>query len=94
MKATVLVVEDEEKLRRVIELQLKTAGQDLAIGDLRPAETRVVQVPAGDYVTIEFDASQHRSWRSPDRTSAAQSMTVAIRANERVDWNAQRPRVP
>ena len=26
MKATVLVVEDEEKLRRVIELQLKTAG--------------------------------------------------------------------
>src|SRR5437879_1125225 len=26
MKATVLVVEDEEKLRRVVELQLKTAG--------------------------------------------------------------------
>ena len=26
MKATVLVVEDEDKLRRVIELQLKTAG--------------------------------------------------------------------
>ncbi|HYL39433.1 MAG TPA: sigma-54 dependent transcriptional regulator [Bryobacteraceae bacterium] len=29
MKATVLVVEDEEKLRRVIELQLKTAGFDV-----------------------------------------------------------------
>src|SRR6202140_5138698 len=29
MKATVLVVEDEEKLRRVIELQLKTAGYDV-----------------------------------------------------------------
>jgi len=26
MKATVLVVEDEEKLRRVVELQLKAAG--------------------------------------------------------------------
>ena len=26
MKSTVLVVEDEEKLRRVVELQLKTAG--------------------------------------------------------------------
>ncbi len=26
MKATMLVVEDEEKLRRVVELQLKTAG--------------------------------------------------------------------
>jgi two-component system response regulator AtoC len=29
MKATILVVEDEEKLRRVIELQLKTAGYDV-----------------------------------------------------------------
>jgi len=29
VKATVLVVEDEEKLRRVIELQLKTAGYDV-----------------------------------------------------------------
>ncbi len=29
MKATVLVVEDEEKLRRVVELQLKTAGYDV-----------------------------------------------------------------
>ena len=29
MKPTVLVVEDEEKLRRVIELQLKTAGYDV-----------------------------------------------------------------
>jgi two-component system response regulator AtoC len=29
MKATVLVVEDEEKLRRVVELQLKTAGFDV-----------------------------------------------------------------
>ena len=26
MKSTVLVVDDEEKLRRVVELQLKTAG--------------------------------------------------------------------
>src|SRR5581483_12356506 len=29
MKATVLVVEDEEKLRRVIELQLKGAGYEV-----------------------------------------------------------------
>ena len=29
MKATILVVEDEEKLRRVIELQLKSAGYDV-----------------------------------------------------------------
>jgi len=29
MKATVLVIEDEEKLRRVVELQLKTAGYDV-----------------------------------------------------------------
>jgi DNA-binding NtrC family response regulator len=29
MKATVLIVEDEEKLRRVIELQLKTAGYEV-----------------------------------------------------------------
>ena len=29
MKSTVLVVEDEEKLRRVVELQLKTAGYEV-----------------------------------------------------------------
>src|SRR5581483_3267486 len=29
MKATILVVEDEEKLRRVMELQLKTAGYEV-----------------------------------------------------------------
>ena len=29
MKGTILVVEDEEKLRRVVELQLKTAGFDV-----------------------------------------------------------------
>ena len=76
------------------DVRIKTAGQELAVGALRPAETKIVQVPAGDFVTIEFDASRHRSWQSPGKTAAAQSMTVAIRANERIDWNAQRPRVP
>ena len=78
----------------VRDVRIRTAGQELAIGALRPAETRVARVPSGDYVTIEFDASQHRSWQSPGKTSPAQSMTVVIRPNERVDWNAQRPRVP
>jgi len=78
----------------VRDLKIETAGQELAIGALHPAETRVVRVPSGDYVTIEFDASQHRTWQSPDKTIPAQSLTVVIRPNERVDWNPQRPRVP
>jgi hypothetical protein len=78
----------------VRDLKIKTTGQELAIGALHAAETRIVKVPSGDYITIEFDASQHRTWQSPDKASPAQSMTVVIRANERVDWNPQRPRVP
>ena len=78
----------------VRDVRIRTAGQELAVGALRPAETRIVTVPSGDRITIDFDASQHRSWQSPDKSSPAQSMTVVIRANERIDWNAQRPRVP
>lgn len=71
----------------VRDLKIRTAGQELAVGTLRPAESRIVKIPSGDYITIDFDASQHRSWQSPDKTSPAQSMTVAIRANERIDWS-------
>ncbi|HSP33661.1 MAG TPA: hypothetical protein VLU46_05035 [Thermoanaerobaculia bacterium] len=53
-----------------------------------------MSVRSGDYVTIKFDASQHRSWTSPGKTLPAQSMTAVIRMNARVDWNPQRPRVP
>ena len=76
-------------------LTIKTTGQELSIGELRPAETRVVKVSSGDYVTVEYDASQHRTWQSPEKIAPAQSLTITIRANERVDWGtAQLPRVP
>lgn len=76
-------------------LRVRTAGQEIPIGDLRPAETRVVRVPSGDFITVEYDASQHRTWQSPDKIAPAESLTVIVRANERVEWSSgQRPRVP
>lgn len=76
-------------------LTVRSAGEAIAIGDLRPPETRVVKVPSGDYVTVDFEGSQHRTWQSPDRIAPAQSLTVTIRANERVEWSGgQRPRAP
>jgi hypothetical protein len=69
----------------VHDLKVTTAGQEFALADLRPAETRVVSIPSGDYVTIEFDASRHRMWRSPEKIAPAQAMTVFIRSNERVE---------
>ena len=47
MKPTVLVVEDEDKLRRVIELQLKSAGYDvLQSATAEDARQRTTQLPS------------------------------------------------
>ena len=52
MKATVLVVEDEEKLRRVIELQLKTAGYD--VEQARTAEDALKLAGNADLVLTDL----------------------------------------
>jgi hypothetical protein len=69
----------------VRDLKVTTASQEFALGDLRPAETRVLSVASGDYVTIEFDASRHRTWRSPEKIAPAQAMTVFLRSDERIE---------
>jgi hypothetical protein len=66
-----------------------TRGQEFRIGDLRPAETRVVSIPSGDRVTIEFENAKPRRWQSAEKIQPAQSMTVFIR-DERIEL--QQPR--
>jgi hypothetical protein len=74
--ARILVVNQGAVARGV---KISTGGQEFPIGDLRPAETRVVKIPSGDFVTVECDSSRHLSWRSPEKTVPTQSLTVFIR---------------
>jgi hypothetical protein len=75
--ARVLVVNQGPIARHV---KITTGGQDFPIGDLRPAETRVVKIPSGDFVTVECDSSRHLSWQSPEKAVPAQSLTVFLRS--------------
>src|SRR5580698_7715641 len=52
MKPTVLVVEDEEKLRRVIELQLKTAGYE--VEQARTAEDALKLADRADIIITDL----------------------------------------
>ncbi len=72
----------------VRDVRVSTGGQEIVVGNLRAAETRLVTVPSGDFVTIEFEASRHRRWQSAEKVVPAQSMTVFIR-DERIE--PQRP---
>ncbi len=84
--ARVVIINQDALVRDV---KVATGGQELTIGSLRPAETRVVSVPSGDLVTIEFEASRHRRWQSAEKLMPAESITVFIR-DERIEL--QRPR--
>ncbi len=84
--ARVVIINQDALVRDV---KVATGGQELAIGSLRPAETRVIHVPSGDVVTIEFEASRHRRWQSPEKLKPAESLTLFIR-DERIEL--QRPR--
>ena len=60
MKSTVLVVEDEEKLRRVMELQLKTAGFDVEqAGNAEDAQDQVEDRERSQSVTGGQEQFQH-----------------------------------
>lgn len=80
--ARVVLINQDGPVR---DLKINTAGREIAVGSLRAAETRIVSVPSGDRLTIDFDAAQHRSWQSPDKIAPAQSMTVVIGADGRVE---------
>ncbi|HSP16050.1 MAG TPA: hypothetical protein VLV78_14995 [Thermoanaerobaculia bacterium] len=75
-----VVVVNQGALAR--DVRITTAGQEFPIGNLRPAGTRVVTIPSGDFVTIDFEASRHRTWRSPEKIVPAQSLTVFIRGEQ------------
>ena len=57
MKSTVLVVDDEEKLRRVVELQLKTAGFEV---EQAGSAEEALKLTDGDRAEIEAVAAKRR----------------------------------
>lgn len=65
-------------------VKLTTSGDTFNIGPLQSGETRVVKIESGDYVTVQFDASRHRRWQSPDKVAPAQSLMLTLR-DERVE---------
>jgi hypothetical protein len=75
----------------VRDLKVTTGGREFALGELHPSATRVVSVPSGDHITIDFDASRHRMWRSSEKIAPAQAMTVFIRSDERIELQQRTP---
>jgi hypothetical protein len=59
-------------------VKVSTSGDTFPVGPLRSGETRVVKVESGDYLTVEFQASKHRRWQSPDKIIPAQSLILAL----------------
>ncbi|HEX9161468.1 MAG TPA: hypothetical protein VF980_07140 [Thermoanaerobaculia bacterium] len=74
--ARVVLINQGSTLRGV---KIATAGDRFDIGTLQSGETRVVRIESGDYVTVEFEASGHRRWRSPERIAPAQSLILDLR---------------
>lgn len=65
-------------------IRVSTAGDSFDIGTLQSGETRVVKIESGDYLTVEFEASRHRRWQSPDKIAPAQSLILNLR-DEKVE---------
>jgi hypothetical protein len=72
-------------------VKVSTAGDTFTIGTIRSGETRVVKVESGDYLTVEFDASKHRRWQSPEKIIPAQSLILNLR-DEKVEIQPRAPR--
>lgn len=65
-------------------VKVSTGRDRVEVGTLQPGETKILRIESGDYVTVEFDASRHRRWQSPDKIAPAQSLMLDLR-DERVD---------
>ena len=74
----------------VANVVVTAAGNRVEIGPLRSGETRTLKIESGDYVIVEYDASRHRRWQSPDKIAPAQSLILTIR-DERVETQRPRP---
>lgn len=79
--ARVVLINERGTLQGV---QVSTSRRTIGIGRLTSGETRVVKIESGDYLTVEFDASRHRRWQSPDKIGPAQSLILG-RRDERVE---------
>lgn len=60
-------------------VKVVAAGDSHELGAMQSGETRVVKIESGDYVTVEYDASRHRRWQSPDKIAPAQSLILNLR---------------
>ncbi len=86
--ARVVLINQGAKLQGV---KVSTAGDTVDVGTLQSGETRVVKMESGDYITVEFEASRHRRWQSPDKIAPAQSLILNLR-DERVEIQRRAPR--
>lgn len=71
-------------------VKISTAGDIINVGTMQSGETRVVKIESGDYLTVEFEASRHRRWQSPDKIAPAQSLILDLR-DERVEIHSRAP---
>lgn len=60
-------------------VRVSAAGDSYDLGAMQSGETRVLKIESGDYVTVEYDASRHRRWQSPDKIAPAQSLILNLR---------------
>lgn len=65
-------------------VKVTASGYTVDVGSLQSGETKVLKIESGDYLTVEFDASRHRRWQSPDKIAPAQSLILNLR-DERVE---------
>jgi hypothetical protein len=72
-------------------VKVSTAGDTVDVGTLQSGQTRVLKIESGDYLTVEFEASRHRRWQSPDKIAPAQSLILNIR-DEKVEIQKRAPR--
>ena len=84
--ARVVLINQGGPLRGV---KVTTSGDTLDVGRLQSGETKVLKIESGDYLTVEFDASRHRRWQSPDKIAPAQSLILNLR-DERVEVQSHR----
>ena len=70
-------------------VKVTTSGDSINVGTLQSGETKVLKIESGDYLTVEFDASRHRRWQSPDKIAPAQSLILNLR-DERVEIQGHR----
>lgn len=84
--ARVVLINQGGKLQSV---KVTTSGDSIDVGTLQSGETKVLKIESGDSITVEFDASRHRRWQSPDKIAPAQSLILNLH-DEKVEIQSHR----